>query len=274
MEYEKIKKLSRKKFRRKVGIKVDTFKKMVTILKKKELEKKIKGGKPHSLLMEDRLLMAFEYLREYRTYFHIAATYGLSESTCYRNIRWIEDSLIKHKDFSLPGKKELLQNNQLKVVLTDATESPIERPKKKQKKFYSGKKKRHTLKSQITVDKESKRIISTDFSNGKMHDFKLYKRSNTAIHPDIKSINDSGYQGLQKMHANTELPKKKSKGSSLSKSDKTYNNELSSKRALNENVIACIKRFKIVADRYRNRRRRFGLRFNLICGIYNWELKN
>ena len=274
MEYEKIKKLSRKKFRRKVGIKVDTFKKMVTILKKKELEKKIKGGKPHSLLMEDRLLMAFEYLREYRTYFHIAATYGLSESTCYRNIRWIEDSLIKHKDFSLPGKKELLQNNQLKVVLTDATESPIERPKKKQKKFYSGKKKRHTLKSQITVDKESKRIISTDFSNGKMHDFKLYKRSNTAIHPDIKSINDSGYQGLQKMHANTELPKKKSKGSSLSKSDKTYNNELSSKRALNENVIACIKRFKIVADRYRNRRRRFGLRFNLICGIYNWELEN
>ena len=215
MEYEKIKKLSRKKFRRKVGIKVDTFKKMVTILKKKELEKKIKGGKPHSLLMEDRLLMAFEYLREYRTYFHIAATYGLSESTCYRNIRWIEDSLIKHKDFSLPGKKELLQNNQLKVVLTDATESPIERPKKKQKKFYSGKKKRHTLKSQITVDKESKRIISTDFSNGKMHDFKLYKRSNTAIHPDIKSINDSGYQGLQKMHANTELPKKKSKGESL-----------------------------------------------------------
>ena len=274
MEYKRIEKLSRKKFRRKVGIKVDTFKKMVTILKKKELEKKIKGGKPHSLLMEDRLLMAFEYLREYRTYFYIAATYGLSESTCYRNIRWIEDTLIKHKDFSLPGKKELLQNNQLKVVLTDATESPIERPKKKQKKFYSGKKKRHTLKSQITVDKESKRIISTDFSNGKMHDFKLYKRSNTVIHPDIKSINDSGYQGLQKIHANTELPKKKSKGSSLSKSNKAYNNELSSKRALNENVIACIKRFKIVADRYRNRRKRFGLRFNLICGIYNWELKN
>jgi len=274
MKYKEIEKLSRKKFRRKVGIKVDTFKKMVSILKKKELEKKIKGGKPHSLLIEDRLLMAFEYLREYRTYFHIASTYGLSESACYRNIRWIEDILIKNKDFSLPGKKELLQNNRLKVVLTDATESPIERPKKKQKKFYSGKKKRHTLKAQITVDKESKKIISTDFGNGKMHDFKLYQKSNTAIHPDIKSINDSGYQGLQKMHANTELPKKKSKGSSLSKSDKAHNKELSSKRSLNENVIASIKRFKIVADRYRNRRRRFGLRFNLICGIYNWELEN
>ena len=105
MKYKEIEKLSRKKFRRKVGIKVDTFKKMVSILKKKELEKKIKGGKPHTLLIEDRLLMAFEYLREYRTYFHIATTYRLSESTCYRNIRWIEDTLIKHEDFILPGKK-------------------------------------------------------------------------------------------------------------------------------------------------------------------------
>ena len=94
------------------------------------------------------------------------------------------------------------------------------------------------------------------------------------IHSDIKSINDSGYQGLQKMHANTELSKKKNKGFSLSKSDKAYNNELPGKKALNENIITCIKRFKIVVDRYKNRRRRFGLRFNLICGIYNWELKN
>ena len=83
-----------------------------------------------------------------------------------------------------------MQNNQLKVILTDVTESTI-------------------VKSQITVDKESKRIISTDFSKRKIHDFKLLKRSNATIHPDIKSINDSGYQGLQKMHTNTELPKKK-----------------------------------------------------------------
>ena len=107
-----------------------------------------------------------------------------------------------------------------------------------------------------------------------MHDFRLYKESNISIHEEIKSINDSGYQGLQKMHSNTELPKKKSKKSPLSKSDKKYNRKLSSTRALNENVIACIKKFKIIADRYRNRRKRFALRFNLICGIYNWELEN
>ena len=68
------------------------------------------------------------------------------------------------------------------------------------------------------------------------------------------------------------MPKKKSKKSPLTKQDKIKNKELSSERALNENVIGAIKRFKIVSDRYRNRRKRFGLRFNLIAGIYNYEL--
>ena len=218
--------------------------------------------------------MTLEYIREYRAYFHIATTYGISESTCYRNIRWIENVLIQHKDFRLPGKKKLLQAKKVNIALTDVTETPIERPKKKQKKFYSGKKRRHTLKSQITVNKDSKEIICTSFGNGKMHDFNLYKKSNIAIHPDVKSINDSGYQGLQKIHANTELPIKKRKNKTLSKNDRAHNKELAAKRVLNENIIASIKKFKIISDRYRNRRRRFGLRFNLICGIYNWELKN
>jgi hypothetical protein len=70
------------------------------------------------------------------------------------------------------------------------------------------------------------------------------------------------------------MPKKKSKKHPLTKADKLRNQEISKERVLNENVIGKIKRFKIVADRYRNRRKRFGLRFNLIAGIYNFELKN
>lgn len=85
-------------------------------------------------------------------------------------------------------------------------------------------------------------------------------------------IVDSGYQGLQKIHTNTDLPKKKTKNHPLTKEDKRKNKQLSSNRVLNENVIGMLKRFKIIADKYRNRRRRFGLRFNLISGIYNWEL--
>ena len=69
-------------------------------------------------------------------------------------------------------------------------------------------------------------------------------------------------------------PKKNSKKNALTKEDKKNNQKLASERVLNENVIGMIKRFKIVADKYRNRRKRFGLRFNLIAGIYNWEINN
>jgi hypothetical protein len=86
-------------------------------------------------------------------------------------------------------------------------------------------------------------------------------------------LTDTGYQGLQKLHANTAMPKKKSKKNPLSGEDKKQNRELSSQRVLNEHIIGRIKRFKIVADKYRNRRKRFGLRFNLIAGICNYELK-
>ena len=85
-------------------------------------------------------------------------------------------------------------------------------------------------------------------------------------------ITDTGYQGIDKLHHNSEVPKKKTKKHPLTKEDKRKNRALSSERALNENVIGMIKRFKIIADRYRNRRKRFGLRFNLVAGIYNFEL--
>ena len=82
---------------------------------------------------------------------------------------------------------------------------------KKQKHFYSGKKKKHTLKTQIVVNSATKQVICTAFSNGKRHDFRVLKESKTHIHPCIKVITDTGYQGLQKLHTKTELPKKKSK---------------------------------------------------------------
>lgn len=102
----------------------------------------------------------------------------------------------------------------------------------------------------------------------------MFKESRTHIYPDVKVITDTGYLGIQKMHKNAELPKKKSKKNPLTKEDKKNNKKLSSDRALNENVIGMLKRFKIIADKYRNRRKRFGLRFNLIAGLYNWELRN
>ena len=81
--------------------------------------------------MEDKLLATLEYLREYRTMAHIVASYGIAESNIHTTIRWVENTLIKDGTFSLPGKKALLCNaDNYDVILIDATESPIERPKK------------------------------------------------------------------------------------------------------------------------------------------------
>lgn len=75
--------------------------------------------------------MALEYLREYRTYFHIAKSYGVSESTAYKCIRWVRRYLIQHPEFALPGRKSLLASDmEYEVVVIDATECPVERPKK------------------------------------------------------------------------------------------------------------------------------------------------
>jgi hypothetical protein len=73
-----------------------------------------------------------EYIREYRTYFHIATSYGVSESVAYKIVRWVEDTLIKDPVFALPGRKALLKSDmEYEVLLIDASETPIERPKKK-----------------------------------------------------------------------------------------------------------------------------------------------
>jgi DDE superfamily endonuclease len=122
------------------------------------------------------------------------------------------------------------------------------------------------------VNKASQQVICTNFSNGKRHDFRLFKESGVRFKKETAVLTDTGYQGLQKIHANSQLPKKKTKKIPLTKEDKISNRKLSSLRVLNENVIGMLKRFKIIADKYRNRRKRFGLRFNLIAGIYNYEL--
>jgi hypothetical protein len=131
MKYGQIKELEDEKFRRLTGVKRPTFIKMVNILKEADEQKKSRGGRKNKLSIEDQLLMALEYIREYRTYFHTSQSYGISESSAYKAIKWIEDTLIKHKDFALPGRKALLKSDMdYEVILIDATESPIERPKK------------------------------------------------------------------------------------------------------------------------------------------------
>ena len=135
MKYKKIKKLPAEKFRRETGVKKKTFNQMIKVIKIAEKTKEKTGGRPNKLPVEERLLMTLEYLREYRTYFHIANSYEVSESVCYRNTIAIENILIKSRKFSLPKRKEILMSdNPIEIILVDAAESPIERPKRTKKK--------------------------------------------------------------------------------------------------------------------------------------------
>lgn len=134
--------LEAEKFRRLRGVKKETYEKMVEILKEADREKKKEGGRKNKLRIEEQLLMALEYIREYRTYFHIAQSYGVSESSAYKTIKWVEETLIKHPDFALPGRKTLLKSEmEYEVVLVDATETPIERPKKDKRNIILAKRK-------------------------------------------------------------------------------------------------------------------------------------
>lgn len=117
MKYPQIQGIEDEKFRRLTGVKRNTFEKMMTILKEADIKKKAQGGRKNKLCIEDQLLMALEYIREYRTYFHTSQSYGVSESSAYKTIKWIEDTLIKHADFSLPGRKALLKTHLTQSIL-------------------------------------------------------------------------------------------------------------------------------------------------------------
>ncbi len=136
MKYEQLKNLPGGAFRRRTGVKFSTFCRMVEILEEASEAQRRRGGRRTKLSIEDRLLLTLEYLREYRTYFHIAHDYGISESAAYKSVKWVENTLIQHPEFALPGRKALICSDvEYEVVLVDATESPIERPKKNRNIF-------------------------------------------------------------------------------------------------------------------------------------------
>jgi hypothetical protein len=167
-------------------------------------------------------------------------------------------------------KDRILTEDKVKAILVDATEIPTQRPKKKQKKAYSGKKKRHTLKSELAISDKGEIIRVSKVYGGSVHDFEIRKRERP-FSPDIIKIADSGYQGLQKLEKNVLLPFKKSKNNPLTKEKKAFNKELSQLRVKVENKIAELKVFKILSDRYRNLQKKLHLRLNIIAGIVNMK---
>jgi hypothetical protein len=122
------------------------------------------------------------------------------------------------------------------------------------------------------ADLSNKKIMATAFAAGNVHDFALFKQSQTALSTETLCLGDSGYQGIAGLHPNSQTPKKKSKHHPLTPQEKAANRQLSRLRIIAEHILRRLKVFRILSERYRNRRRRFRLRFNLIAAIYNIEL--
>ena len=130
MKYEALQDLTDEAFRRLTGAKRKTFSRMTDILREADATKKKRGGRKNKLAIEDILLMTLEYPREYRTFFHIASDFGVSESTAWKNITWVKNILVGHPDFALVEKKIMLGGAVPVKTMIDATETPIKRPKK------------------------------------------------------------------------------------------------------------------------------------------------
>jgi hypothetical protein len=122
------------------------------------------------------------------------------------------------------------------------------------------------------IDKASKQIICIAIGKGRRHDYHLFKQSNTHIPKQVATLVDSGYQGIKKVHHNSHHPKKGSKKKPLTWYEKQTNKRINSQRVMVEHVIRSLKIFRILGDKYRNRRKRFNLRINLIAALYNYEL--
>jgi hypothetical protein len=225
-------------------------------------------GRDYKLELADMLLMLMLYYRSYITQMFIGFLFGIDDSRVCRIIQKLEPILAKEMALT---KTKHLSKEEVESLIIDATEQPIERPQKNQKKYYSGKKKRHTIKTEIRITRKGRIVHVSRPRRGAMHDFALHKEE-PPIPPESRAFVDSGYQGLDKLHQATELPYKATKTKQLDKEEKEYNHALSRFRVIVENVIGDIKTFKILSDRYRNKRKRYGIKFHIISGIVN--LKN
>lgn len=248
-----------------------TFEKMLEIVDNQyELEHK-KGGRKDGATPQERLEITLKYCRQYLTHRYLAKEYNIAKSCISSIVKWTMKVIVNNSNFSLPNKVEnITDNSEVRVI--DATETKIDRPVKHQEEYYSGKKKMHSIKTQVEIGLKTMFIYSIRFSKGRVHDFALFKNSKKDYNPNTVELVDKGYIGIDKIHAKSMLPIKSSKNHSLTDDEKWYNSEISKLRISIEHVNSFIKEFKIFSTRFRNRRKNFKLYMSLICGIYNFEV--
>lgn len=270
-------KLSRRpgSFRRLTGVDVELFVGITEKIRPLWEERRNnfeKGGRKHNLRgVENHLPAMLLYYRCYVTYEFLGFFFDSDETTLMRTVKRIEKIAVQVVHIE---KKREIGKEDAEYLIIDATEQPVQRPKKGRKKYYSGKKRKHTVKIQFIVSPDGKVCSVSKTYPGKIHDFGIYKeQKNRDRFPGIPKKGDSGYQGIATYDSHAETPFKKPKNGELTDEQKVFNRNLSRKRIKVENVIREVKIFKILSESYRNRRRGHGIKTNIIAGIVNMKVE-
>ena len=232
------------------------------------------GGRKHALPLCDRLLMLLMYYRTYTTHAFLGFLFGVDDSSVGRNINPLQPLLAGI--FRIPERKVTLDPEDLKELFFDATERPIPRPSRGQRRFYSGKKKRHTVKAQVVVVRRRKRpgpgakprrvriaAVSPTFA-GRTHDKKVYDRARVVCPPGVRKTGDTGYVGTP-----LETPTRRPPRGRLTARQKARNRRVSRRRIVAEHGIGKLKVWRIAAERYRNPRRQHTLVMKNVAGLHN-----
>lgn len=262
--------LKRRSFRGLAGVDAAQFGQMVQQLRpywqERVVARKNRAGRPWGVGgLEDHLLVMLILYRCAVTQEFLGIFYGVDKAAICRALARIGKLAGRVLGVT---KRIKVSRAEAEALIIDCTEQPIERPKRKQRCWYSGKKKRHTVKTEIIIT-EAGRIVSVSApAPGRVHDLEVRRRG-LSLPKDAHVYADSGYQGLQNDHPNTDIPFKKSKKKKLTKDEKSYNRALSSFRVRVEHKIAHLKRFKILAERFRYPRPTYATKFATIAGIVN-----
>ncbi len=256
--------------------------------KRKNREREIGAvGRHFKLNLKNRFLMPLVYYRLYITYTLTGFLFDLDQSNVCRDIQKIE-SLIR-KCVPIPQKtynitKRLKTPEEVEKYLPgfmafiDCTEQQIPRPKdnKKRDAYYSGKKKRHTIKNQITVNNRGYILHKIRHKKGRKHDYDVYKNNHPVIPKQVIIVVDLGYLGIETDFPEQlfALPYKKKRNQFLSQEEKEYNKIHSKKRIIVEHIISRLKKYRIMSDIFRNKLRKYNRISDIVAGLVNYRIMN
>jgi DDE superfamily endonuclease/Helix-turn-helix of DDE superfamily endonuclease len=256
--------------------------------KRKDRERDIGPGRPFKLDVKDRFVMLLVYYRLYITYTLAGFLFDLDQSNICRNIQKIE-SLIK-ECLPLPQKiynktkKRLRTPDEVEqyfpgfLAFIDSTEQQIPRPvdKKRRKAYYSGKKKRHTIKNQIMVNNRGFIIHKTNHKRGCRHDYDIYKNNHPVTPKEVVNVFDLGYLGVEKDFPEqlSSIPNRKKRNLQLSDDHKEYNKSHSKRRIVIEHTICRLKKYRMLADIFRNKLNRYNKVSDIVTGLVNYKIMN